>query len=185
MSTDHNIMLAVRDGDIDKLGLLFEQHHKQLYNYFLFQTKNRPASEDLVQDVFLRILKYRHTYRDNGNFKTWMYTIAYNARIDYFREHSTQPDQLIETDELISSDPNPEEKYEQESDIKLLRKALTVLSEDKREIIIMSRFNKMPYEEIGKVLGCTVGTVKVRVYRAIRELTKIYFTLEGETSHEM
>ena len=185
MSTDHNFMLAVREGDIEKLGLLFEQHHKKLYNFFLLGTKNRQASEDLVQDVFFRMLKYRHTYRDKANFMTWMYAIARNARIDYFREHSAESEQLIDADDLISSDPNPEEEYESQSDIDLLRKAMAELPEDKREVILMSRFNNMRYEEIGKVLDCNVGTVKVRVYRAIRELTKIYFNLAGEKNYEM
>ena len=185
MSTDHDLMLAVRNGDIEKLGLLFEQHHKKLYNFFLLNIKSRQVSEDLVQDVFFRMLKYRHTYRDKANFKTWMYTIARNARINYFREHNTRPEQLIDADDFVSSDPNPEEEYESQSDIDQLRKAMEELPEDKREVIIMSRFNNMRYEEIGKVLGCSVGTVKVRVYRAVRELTKIYLKLAGEKSYEM
>ena len=60
-STDHQLMLAVREGDLDKLGLLFEQYHKHLYNFFLRQTRNPQESEDLVQDVFFRMLNYRHT----------------------------------------------------------------------------------------------------------------------------
>ena len=183
--TDHYIMLAVREGDVEKLGLLFEKHHKRLYNYFLFKTKNQQVSEDLVQDVFYRMLKYRHTYHRDGKLMSWMFRIARNARIDYFREHSVQPDLIEKEDDFLSSDPNPEEKYEQKSEIDLLRKAIDELPTDKREVIIMSRFNNMRYEEIGKVLGCTSGTVKVRVYRAIRELTKIYFNLAGETGHEM
>ena len=182
--TDHDIMLAVREGDVEKLGLLFEKHHKRLYNYFLFETKNQQVSEDLVQDVFYRMLKYRHTYRNEGNIMTWMYKIARNARIDYCRKHNIQPDQLEENN-FINSDSNPEEIYVHESEIDLLRKAVDELSEDKREIIIMSRFNNMRYEEIGNVLGCTVGTVKVRVYRAIKELTNIFFKLAGETGHEL
>ena len=59
MLTDHDVMLAVRDGDVEKLGVLFEKHHKRLYNYFLLETKNRQVSEDLEQDVFYRMLKYR------------------------------------------------------------------------------------------------------------------------------
>ena len=185
LPTDHTLMLAVRDGDIEKLGVLFERHHKKLYNFFLLDTKNRQMSEDLVQDVFFRMLKYRHTYRDKGTFMTWVYTIARNARIDYFREHSAQPDQLVEADDLISSGPNPEEEYEHECDMSLLRKALSRLPEEKREIILMSRFDNMRYEEIAQVLDCTAGTVKVRVYRAMRELTRVYFKLAGGKSHEM
>ena len=185
LTTDHDLMIAVRGGDIEKLGLLFERYHKQLYNFFLFGTKNRQVSEDLVQDIFLRILKYRHTYRDKANFMTWMYKIARNARNDYFREHSDRYEQPVEDYDLVSSDPNPEEKCERDDEINILHKALAKLPEDKQEVIIMSRFNNIRYEEIGKILGCKTGTVKVRVYRAMRELTKIYSKLTSERSYEM
>ena len=183
--TDHDIMLAVRDGDIEKLGQLFEKHNKQLYNYFLLVTKNRQASEDMVQDVFYRILKYRHTYRDEGEFKTWMFSIARNARIDYIKEHKIQYDTLEEPDRLVGTDPNPEEQAVQENDIRLVRKALENLSEDKREVIVMSRFQDMRYKEIGEVLGCSTGTVKVRIFRALRALTEKYFELSGDKRHGM
>ena len=185
MPTDHQLMLSVRDGNIEKLGQLFEDHHKRLYNFFLRQTGNRQASEDLVQDVFLRMLKYRHTYRDEGSFDTWMFSIARNARINYLRKNSVQYELLDETDNLVSSDPNPEEVYDHECDIAVLEKAMAVLPEDKREVILMCRFNNLRYEEIGKILGCTVGTVKVRVYRAMKELTEKYFELTGGKRHEM
>ncbi len=181
-------MLAVRSGDIEKLGQLFEKHHKRLYNFFLGQTGNRQASEDLVQDVFLRMLKYRHTYKDDGDdgsFDTWMFRIARNARIDYFRKNTINFELLDETESLVSNAPNPEEKYEHESDVTMLRKALSALPEDKREVILMSRFNNMRYEKIGKILDCTVGTVTVRMDRAMKELTEKYFDLTGGKRHEM
>ena len=79
-------MCAVRDGDVDKLGELFEKHHKHLYNFFFRQTGKGQESEDLTQDVFFRMLKYRHTYREDGDFKVWMFKIAYNARNDYYKK---------------------------------------------------------------------------------------------------
>ena len=183
--TDHDIMLAVRDGDIEKLGQLFEKFNKQLFNYFLLVTKNRQASEDMVQDVFYRMLKYCHTYRDGGEFKTWMFSIARNARIDYIREHKIQYDTLVEPDGLVSTDPNPEEQAEQQNDIRLVRKALEKLPEDKREVLVMSRFQDMRYKEIGEVLGCSAGAVKVRIFRALKALTDMYFELSGDKSHGM
>jgi RNA polymerase sigma factor (sigma-70 family) len=84
-------MISVRNGETEKLGHLFEAHHKRLYNFFLNQTGNRQTSEDLVVDVFLRMLKYRHTYKDEGSFSTWMYTIARNARVDHYRKNKIQP----------------------------------------------------------------------------------------------
>ncbi|MCE5251125.1 RNA polymerase sigma factor [bacterium] len=185
MPTDHETMLAVREGDIEKLGSLFEEHHKRLYNFFLRQTGNTQASEDLVQDVFLRMLKYRHTYLDNGNFDTWMFSIARNARVDYYRENTVRHVQLEEAEHCADTMPNPEEKFSHDHDVDMVRKALAELDEDKREVILLSRFGNLRYEEIGKILGCTVGAVKVRVFRAVKELSTIYFRLAGDTTHEM
>jgi RNA polymerase sigma-70 factor (ECF subfamily) len=80
-------MLKVRDGDLGKLSFLFERYHRALFNFFLRSTGNRELSEDLVQEVFLRLLKYRHTFRADSQFSTWMYHVARNAQIDYFRKH--------------------------------------------------------------------------------------------------
>src|ERR1043166_6427783 len=85
--TDENLMLAVRNGDVSKLGVLFDRHHRSLYDFFIRLTGLRAAADDLVQDVFFRILKYRKTFRDESWFKAWMFHIARNARIDYYRSH--------------------------------------------------------------------------------------------------
>jgi len=185
LSTDHELMLAVRDGNIEKLGPLFEEHHKKLYNFFLRLTGNSNESEDLVQEVFLRILKYRHTYRAEGNFTVWMFRIARNTRNDFYKKQVDQADNIEDTEQLVSNNPPPDKILEQKSDIELLQKALNSLPQEKKELIIMSRYNDLCYREIGEILGCTVGTVKVRMYRAMKELTKKYFKLTDEISHEM
>ena len=84
--SDQMLMISVRDGNMEKLGMLFERHHGRLFNYFLHLTGNRHLSEDLVQEVFVRLLKYRHTFRENSTFTAWMFQIARNVRIDYLRK---------------------------------------------------------------------------------------------------
>lgn len=180
---DNDIMFAVRGGDIEKLGLLFQKHNKQLYNYFLLVTRNRTASEDLVQEVFFRILKYRHTYRRENAYKTWMYSTAHNVRTDYFKKREKDHDYCEEPDDHQSDDPGPEELLEHKNDVMTLKKALNELPWDQREVLILSRFNNMRYEEIGTVLGCSEGAVKVRVFRALNALTEMYYKLSGEIHH--
>ena len=65
-AADNELMLKVRDGDLGKLSFLFERYHRALFNFFLRSTGSRDLSEDLVQEVFLRILKYRHTFRPDS-----------------------------------------------------------------------------------------------------------------------
>jgi len=179
-ATDHELMLSVKDGDIEKLGLLFDKHHKKLYNFFLNQTGSRQSSEDLVQDVFLRMLKYRHTYRGEGKFTTWMFSIAHNAKIDFYRKSNKQPDLHEEMDIMVSDDLNPEEEVRSKADILLLKRALAMLPENKREVLLLSRFQNLRYEEIAQIMDCKIGTVKARAFRALKELSNIYLELTGE-----
>lgn len=176
---DTLLMKQVRDGDVEKLGILFERYHKTLYNLFLRLTSRGDISEDLVQEVFFRMLKYRQTYQGHSKFTTWMYKIAHNACADYFRKYK----QVKPLDEKrvahISSDPVPEAELEKQQDIALLRTALTKLPLKKREVLVLSRFHNMKYDEIAELLGCRTGTVKVHVHRAIKHLRKIYTELSG------
>ena len=82
--------------------------------------------------------------------------------------------------EPVSSGPDPEASAVRAQDVKLVRRAMDLLPPEKREILVFCRFQGMKYEDIAEVLGCEVGTVKVRVYRAIRALEQIYFALEKE-----
>ena len=185
LSSDHNVMLAVREGDTKMLGVLFEKHNKNLYNFFRRQTGDSQESEDLVQEVFFRMLKYRHTYRDEGDFKVWMFKIAHNARNDYYKKHSHQTIPIDEAEEMVSNDPSPDKIIEKKSEIEFLQQALSALPNNKKEVILMSRFQNLGYKEIGTILGCTEGTVKVRMYRAMKELTEKYFEMTGGKSYEM
>jgi RNA polymerase sigma factor (sigma-70 family) len=179
---DDQEMLAVREGDVGKIGTLFERHHRMLFNFFLRLTGSRNVSEDLVQEVFLRMLKYRHTYQPENNFMAWMYRVARNAHLDHARKWKLEvvPDQEEQPWEPASRDPDPHQKLEQEQEVGMLRRALGKLPVEKREVLILSRFQNLKYDEIADILGCEVGAVKVRVYRATKELSEIYFQLSGE-----
>jgi len=184
--TDNQVMLDVREGKVEKLAILFERHHVALYNFFLRLTGNRPAAEDLVQDVFTRILKYRATYMGEDKFTVWMYKIARNAHIDSLRKHKdalSLEDQLVEA---ASSEPAPEDRFAHDSDAALISKALGRLHPKKKEILMLSRFQNLKYREIADLMDCPIGTVKGLIHRAIQELGDIYADLTKETCrHEM
>ncbi len=185
LSTDHQLMLAVRNGNVSQLGVLFQRHHRLLFNFFMKQTGNRQASEDLVQEVFLRMLKFRQTYQDDGDFKIWMFQIAHHAWIDSYRKQRHKLEPIEENQSFPGNDLNPEQLLEQSDNMDVLRSALSQLSPDKRELIMLGRFQNLPYKEIGQILNCSEGTVKVRMFRALKELTQVYFKLTGEKSHEV
>jgi RNA polymerase sigma-70 factor (ECF subfamily) len=173
-------MVQVRDGDVGSLGTLFERHHAPLFRFFLRLTGDRTASEDLVQEVFFRMLKYRHAYRDSSVFTAWMYQIARHVRFD--RLSRARPEVPLDADEheKASDLPLPGEAAERREESDLVRRALDRLPPEKREVLVLSRFQKLPYDEIAEILGCEVGAVKVRVYRAVRELRDAFFELQGK-----
>src|SRR5687767_15612113 len=98
-------MQAVRDGDVSRLGPLFERYHLALFDFLSRMTGNPGVAEDLVQDVFVRVLKYRATFRDEGRFDTWIFRIARNARVDHFRHLA--PEDPLEGAGLDSPSPEP------------------------------------------------------------------------------
>ncbi|HLF14881.1 MAG TPA: RNA polymerase sigma factor [Bacteroidota bacterium] len=179
--SDTELMLSVRDGRIADLAPLFERHNGRLFNFYVRMTGDRQLSEDMVQDVFLRILKYRHTFRGESRFLTWMFTIARNVQMDnvkrWNREQPLERDENNEALEPVSND-TVDHRY----DAALLKEALLRLTPEKREALILSRYEGMKYAEIAEFAGCSVENVKVRVHRAIRDLRKIFLALTGETA---
>ena len=179
--TDENLMLAVRQGDVSRLGQLFDRHHRALFDFFVRMTGNRAAADDMVQDVFFRMLKYRATFRDDSRFKAWMFHIARNARIDYYHKH--QVDAVLEDDGANVPEsplPFPGHRLEEEQNRVLLECAMLKLSEEKREVLILSRYQEMKYEQIAELMGCEVGAIKVRVHRAIKDLREFFLKLSSE-----
>jgi RNA polymerase sigma factor (sigma-70 family) len=181
-ATDNQLMLKVRDGEIEKLGVLFQKYRKLLLHFFVGFTRNHALSEDLVQDVFLRMLKYRHTFGPESQFTAWMYQIARNVQFRHFRKHEREV--LLDEDEykekVAGEDPTPDEKMEQHQDIDFLHQALAQLPDHKREVLIMSRFQNLKYKEIAARMRCDEGTIKVRAFRALREVEEAFFELAGE-----
>jgi len=177
---DELLMQEVRSGEIGKLEQLYDRHQRPLFHYFLRLTADRAASEDLVQDVFVRILKYRHTYQPETSFRAWMYQIGRNALADHAGRHKAEVALPEDAGELASAGPAPDRSAQNAQEADLLHRALKAMPRDKREVLVLSRFQGLKYEEIASVLKCEVGTVKVRVYRALRELGDRFFALSGE-----
>ena len=84
--SDDYIMLKVREGHLSFAALLFERYKKILYQFFYNQTNNVIMSEDLVQNTFYRVIKYKHTFSEQSNFKAWIFTIARNAMKSEFKK---------------------------------------------------------------------------------------------------
>jgi RNA polymerase sigma-70 factor (ECF subfamily) len=175
LAPDEDLMLDVRNGAGETLGVLFDRYHTPLYNFYSKLTGDRTLSEDLVQEVFLRILKYRQSYQPGTPFRAWIYQIARNARVDHYRK---TPKHITFEPEMAPA-VMPRDSAQQSEEVELLHRALLQMPVEKKEILILSRFQELRYDEIARLLGCELGTVKTRIHRAIQELRQTFRQLES------
>lgn len=177
-------MLQVKDGQTDKLGLLFERYNKSLYGFFYRLTLDGDISEDLVQNVFIRILKYKHTYHGDGKFSTWMFHMARNMFADHYKKSKRMgyKEDVEVTDRYFRDDVNAESKRIHTEEMDLLERAMNQLSIEKKEILVLSKYQEMRYREIADLLNLTESAVKVRIFRAMKELKTYYEKLEKQSS---
>jgi RNA polymerase sigma factor (sigma-70 family) len=179
--TDLELMIAVQQGEVGRMGDLFERHHARIYNFCHRMTGSQAASEDLVQEAFMRALKYRQSFRGDADFLPWLYRLARNVCNDYFQKNQRFPLTDEELPEAASADPSALDDVQKQEQICLLRQALLRLPIERREVLILSRFEFRNYEEIAELLGCSVGAVKVRVHRAMNQLRETYREMLKET----
>lgn len=156
------------------MNTLFTRHRYPLLSYFRNMGVRSDDAEDLVQEVFWRMLRYRESFQNHHSFRAWMFQIARNSLRD--AQKKRPPLHLDSTGDdptdAISSDPR--ETATHQSDVEHLRIALDTLPESKREILVLARFQHFTHLELANVLGCSEGAAKVRLHRALNALRQSY-----------
>lgn len=179
--SDSALMLKVKEGENHNLGLLYERYKKRLFGFFYKMNKDASLSEDLVQNVFIRVLKYKHTFSEDSKFITWIFQIARNEMYDEFKKQKkNQHKNLEEVSYAISGNETIDEEIEVLENTSTLKKALSLLSPEKKELLMLSKFKELKYKEIGEIVGCSEGNARTKVHRAINELKTIFLTLEKQ-----
>ena len=177
---DHNLMLKVKEGEVEKLNLLYKRYSRRFFGFFYGMTSDGATSEDLVQNVFMRILKYKHTYKDSGDFEVWAFQLARNVHKDHYRKnkrYSFQED-MNPFEQTLQESEHKEVEMERSDELNYLKKALESLSEEKRELIELVRFQKVKYAKVAEMYGVTESAIKVRVHRILKELRASYLKLD-------
>lgn len=164
-------MMKVTRGEIDSLGLLFERHHKHIYNFLYNMSGDRILSEDITQEVFFRLLKYRHSY-NGGKFLSWLFTIARNTLSTYHRQNT---ENFLPLEVVHYKKPYEEIEDDEQDNFVLLQKALNGLEPADRELLLLSKVKDLNHKEIANILGSTTGAVRTRTCRALKKLKEIYF----------
>jgi len=160
---------------------IYQHRHRPLFRFFFRLTGRQSTAEDLVHEVFLRMIRYRHTYQSGDEFEAWMYRIARNVLADQSRKYRLEAPAVDgEMEAVASAHPSPFDAVMKQQDLAMLYRAMRDLADDKRELLVLSRFQGLTYEQIGEIVGCETGTAKVRVFRAMKELGRIVSELRRE-----
>jgi RNA polymerase sigma factor (sigma-70 family) len=176
--TDELLMEAVKNGDLQQASALFERYNKRIFNFLARLTMDRALAEDLTQNVFLRIIKYRNSYREGARFQSWIYQVARNVFSDHYQVHKNKFSDFVDVEKVSDSLYDPEESETMDEQEKLLQRSMAKLSDEQRELLILTRFQHMKYEEVATIMDTTVANIKVKVHRAILKLREHYFELE-------
>ena len=179
--TDNALMLKVKSGDLDKLGLLYERYKKRLFGFFYNMNGNAALSEDLVQNVFVRMLKYKHTFTGEGSFAAWMFRTARNVNYDYYKKYKKEAHQaeLSSVEYKLEDESGLYTKMDKSDEVAQLGRAMRQLPPEKREVLILSKYKGIKFSEIGEILGCSEGAAKVKAHRALNDLRTIFLKLEN------
>jgi len=184
MTDENELMQQVKNGQLDCLAVLFERNKSHLFNFFRQMGKSKEISEDLVQETFMRVLASRSSYNSNKNFKSWLFGIARNTSIDHYRKYkkTTGYEELDESS--INDEKTLTSELEKEQKLSLFDQALRSIPSELREIIVLSRYQQMRYEDIASMFSCNLNTLKSRMSLAIKKLQESYDQLNNDENKE-
>jgi RNA polymerase sigma-70 factor (ECF subfamily) len=169
--SDEAVMQLVAKGDRDAFAVLVRKYQAMPLNFFYRMNVYSGDRDDLMQETFLRLFKYRERYRPTAKFTTFLYMMARQVQIDYFRKQQRR----MVLAKAFGNEPREEEPGSgQNEDRKMqIEKTLNTLSEEMRCVIVMSIYQDLKYAEIAEILDIPVGTVKTRMFHALQKLRKV------------
>jgi RNA polymerase sigma-70 factor (ECF subfamily) len=171
------------EGDARAFRTLMERHSSKVYNFLIRSLGRRDLADDLLQEVFLRIVRRAGTFRGQAKFTTWMYTIARNLIIDHARRQRHRRTVALDAparagdadgdtrlDRTPDRGPTPDRLAEGARFSGRLETALGALPEDQRDVFLMREVEGLKFREIAEVVGIPINTVKSRMRYALESL---------------
>ncbi|MFD2640317.1 RNA polymerase sigma factor SigX [Piscibacillus salipiscarius] len=165
---------------------LYEKYHQDLFSFIYYMVKDQTTTEDLVQEVYIRVLKSYDTFKGESSEKTWLFSVARHVTIDHFRKYGKQKkhtanqfDVNEHSNLLKDQSPTPQEIAEKSEEIQDMYKCLDECTEDQRMVIILRYIQQLSIKETADVLNWTTSKVKTTQHRAISVLKELMLQREG------
>ncbi len=178
---DRRLLERIRRGDTDGAAELFERYGPALLRFSDRLLSDRATAEEVTQEVFVKVISRAHQYDGRAEVASWLFAIAANACRDRRRRDRRAMIVPLEgTPELAARGEGIERRLMDREKREAVRQALSRLSDEQREALVLARYHGLPYAEIAEVLGISVGAVKTRIFRAVETL-KTFFC-EGEAT---
>lgn len=190
---DLGLVRRAQQGDVEAVGELYTRYERKLLNYLYRFTGNREMAEDLVQETFIRAVRYLPAFRPTGSVGGWLYRIAKNLALNHLRrlkrasEVSMDEPRGLEEEEASSlaqtlADPKPGPAQEAgEADLELtVQTALMKISPVYREAMILCDIQGHTYQAAAQILGCPIDTIASRLARGRAQLAQLLGYLKGE-----
>lgn len=179
--TDEELILKFQSEDVEAFNEIVFRYKNKVVNFLYRYTGNRDEAEDLAQDTFVKVFRSKHLYKEIAKFSTWFYTIAVNtaktnakkkSRMSTISISDFDPDNEKDFD-LKDPNQSPEDNANAGIENYYIQQAINSLDEDFRNIIILRDIQDLDYEEIVKITGLPMGTVKSRINRGREKLKKL------------
>jgi RNA polymerase sigma-70 factor, ECF subfamily len=176
-SEEEQDLIALAKMDAEAFGDLYQRYVNRIYNYHYRHTSNRADAEDLTSRTFYRALRSLHSYRETGApFQAWLFRIAHNLVVNWYRDHSSHPTVSMDGDDYLSlraqmmpadAAEGPEALMAAADMRVVLVRAVSRLPEERKTLIILKFVEEMTNVEIGEVLGRTEGAIKALYHRTL------------------
>ena len=182
--TDAELMIAFQQGDARAFEYLVGRHQRGIYNFVLRSVRERGRAEELLQEVFLRVVRSKNRYQRTAKFTTWVYSIARNLCVDESRRARFRDHQSLDAERrgkdgdgggpMVARLPDKGVPTDMAAEAPKLRRrledAIDTLPDDQREVFVMRQVSGMSFREIGEALGVPENTIKSRMRYALEKL---------------
>ncbi len=167
-TSDETLMLQYASGNVEAFEVLYERYRGSLYRYFNRQVSDPAIANDLYQGSWEKVIRARERYRNTAPFKAWLFRIAHNHLVDFYR--ASRPAAALEDDMPDTEQAGPADTLAQEQRQQQLQAALLKLPPDQKDVLLLKIEVGLDMEEIGKITGVGRETVKSRLRYATRKL---------------